>query len=230
MAYQPTTPTTPTWICDRVAWSPVLLRAHSRTFDLLTASIAGIQAAVASRGAQLRTAGPPVSEAHRRLRQAGTAPQRGPRDQSHARSRSRARSMRSAGRRAFGVRCTAFRSRSRTTSTSATCRPQVAIWCSREPTLLTTPRSFERLRQAGAIIFLKTNLDSCARLAGLEFAGRSNPQPVRSETQPGRVERRHRGGGECGIRHLGLAPRPGSRFGVRRAITLWSVSRRRGGS
>ena len=159
----------------------------------------------------------------------GPRPARRHRDQS-ARDRNRARARRGAPvAAALAVRCTASRSRSRTTSTSATCRPPAATPCSPGTLPAATPPSSERLRDAGAIIFLKTNIDELALGSqGSEHGGRPDAQSLRSDAQSRRIERRHRRSRSApDSRRSASAPRPASRFAAPPATTRSSASRRR---
>ena len=85
-------------------------------------------------------------------------------------------------------RSTAFRSRSRTTSTSRACRPRRPVRPSPTRPAPMRPR-WRGCAQAGAIIIGKTNLDQFATgLVGVRSPYGDAAQPVRSEAHPGRLE------------------------------------------
>ena len=150
--------------------------------------------------------------AHRALRR---PLQRGARRQSEGAEGSR-RARPGARRRArCADRCTAFRSRSRTTSTPPTCRPPAARWRSTASMPPYEATLTKNLRDAGAIIIAKTGMTELANwVAGAPtpMPGNYNArrrlrlQPVRSAPRSARRDRRRPAGAadrriELGHRH-----------------------------
>ena len=99
-------------------------RADAPPFSVVEATIPEMRAAM-DEGSDLARARDAVSDAHRDVR--GHPARRHRREPERAGGGRRARS-RARGRAGCAVRCTAFPSRSRTTSTRRTCRPPAARW------------------------------------------------------------------------------------------------------